>query len=580
MLANRRLAPAAAALALLGAALVATGLGNRPDDSVRIVLLHTNDLHGQLLPRMVKGRGGDEAVPIGGFAALASAVARERAAAERAGAHVLLVDSGDWFQGTPEGNFEEEGVAGIVAVEGMNRIGFDAAVIGNHEFDFGLSNLRALLGKVRFAALGANIVAPVAVGASAPAAPKGRDAKAPIARPYEVFERGGIRIAVVGLLTDDTPRMVAAGRLGDVTIRDERTEARLWVDRARKEADLVVLATHCGSDVDSKLAERVPEVPVILGGHNHVRLKQPRFVEHEAAALAWNPWKPDAPPRTYVLQSGAKCENLDRVELWIDPADKKLRRVETKVYTLDPKEVGSDAAMERWLAERTAGVAKAMDVVVARVAAPPSTAAKGERTDPTANFLADAMLASARGVDPSVVAALSNRGGVRAKLSTGELTMRQIYEIVPFDNTLVLLTLSGSDLLDLVLDTARNPRGSIPLPAGLTGRVAERADGSWDTSELRIGGAALEPARAYRVATNSFMASGKGGYPGFLKGADVRDTGILLRDAMAELARERKTLVLDDVLRLRADRRGKAAETPEEAPAEEPAPAGAGGGKR
>src|SRR5262245_12572554 len=88
------------------------------DGPVRVVVLHTNDIHGQFLPREARGRKGEK---VGGLAALDTAIARERAKAKETGAHVLLVDSGDWYQGTPEGNFAKDGIPGALAVEWMGR---------------------------------------------------------------------------------------------------------------------------------------------------------------------------------------------------------------------------------------------------------------------------------------------------------------------------------------------------------------------------------------------------------------------------------------------------------------------------
>ncbi|MBL8696477.1 MAG: bifunctional metallophosphatase/5'-nucleotidase [Planctomycetes bacterium] len=556
----------ASALALAGIAGAAATL--TATDDVRIVLLHTNDIHGQLLPRMLRGRGGDEAQPVGGAAAIDAVVKQERARAKSTGAHVLLLDSGDWYQGTPEGNHKKEGAEGAVVVDWMNRAGFDAAVIGNHEFDFGLANLRTLMARAKFTVLGANVVAPVAAGGAASA---GGDSKAPIAKPYVVLDRGGVKIALLGILDSDTPRMVAKGRMGDVTIPDEIEQSRLWFDRARKESDVVVMLTHCGKDTDRKIAERVPEAPVILGGHNHERIRQPYFVEHEPAALKSTSWKSDLPPRTYILQSGARAENLDRVELWIDPSDRRIRRIETKVTSLDVKIVGEDEETKKWIEAETAEVTKALDRVLAQVEPPAAAAEKGQRTDPTSNFMTDAMLWFARQTDPTVVAAFGNGGGVRAKLETGGLTARRCYEIVPFDNSLVLLTLSGTDLAQVLGESFTGDRPGRALSAGVVGVIRRAGDGRFDLSDVRIQGKAFDPAATYRVAANSFIAEGKGGFPTFAKGTDRVDTGVLVRDTLMEYATAVKRLALDDVLRLRFDGAGSAK------PASVPAGAGAGG---
>jgi 5'-nucleotidase len=508
------------------------------DGPVKLVFLHTNDIHGQVLPRDARGRQGEK---VGGVAALDAAIVKERTAAAAAGAHCLLVDSGDWYQGTPEGNFAKDNIPGALVVDWMNATRFDAAAIGNHEFDFGVDNVKALIARAKFPCLGANVL----------------QSSKPLGRPYVVLERGGVKIGVIGLLTNDTPRMVAEGRLGDVKIPDHLDAGRAWFDRVKKESDFVVFLTHCGKDEDEKLARRVPETPVIFGGHSHTKVNQPSSVDHEPAALAVNVWDDSLRPRTFITQSGSKTENLDRVELWVDPKSKKIVKVDTKIYELNHKTTGEHPATLEWIAKETAAVAKDLDQTAATLTAPPEVAVKGRRGDPTANFMTDAMLWSAKRVDPKCVAAFGNGGGVRAKVATGPLTRRNIYEIVPFDNTVVLLTLSGEALHELVKESMSGSRDGNLLAAGLTGAVAKRPDGAFDLADLRIAGAPIDVKASYRVAANSFIADGKGGLSKFLLGTDKKDTGQLVRDALLDYALDRKTIALDDVLRLRFDRDAK-----------------------
>ncbi|HKB15589.1 MAG TPA: metallophosphoesterase, partial [Planctomycetota bacterium] len=123
---------------LLATLVAAAGLSaRRGGEPIRFVLLHTNDLHGQLLPREVRSPSGEGTARVGGFATIGAYVAASREEARRSGADLLLVDAGDWYQGTPEGARTK----GAAVVEWMNLLGYDAAALGNHEFDHGLGNL-------------------------------------------------------------------------------------------------------------------------------------------------------------------------------------------------------------------------------------------------------------------------------------------------------------------------------------------------------------------------------------------------------------------------------------------------------
>ncbi|MBI3817265.1 MAG: bifunctional metallophosphatase/5'-nucleotidase [Planctomycetes bacterium] len=572
--ARNRIVAFFASAALVLCFLAGRGAGASGDEVVKFVILHSNDLHGQLLPRPARGRANEQ---MGGAAAIDAAVRRERAEAEKAGARLLLIDSGDWYQGTPEGNFVKDGVTGALMVEWMNRAGYDAAVIGNHDFDFGVANLMALMAKAKFTVLGANILNPVAGGPKTADGHSGSDgaeskpvALAPIAKPYAIYEFKGVKLAVIGLLTADTPRMVAEGRLGNITIPDEIAEARKWVDRASKEADIVILATHCGADIDKRLAEAVPEVPVILGGHSHTFIRQPSAVEHEPAALKNNEWKPGHAAKTYIVQSGSKAENLDRIEIAIDPKDKKIDRIDTRNLELYIKEYGEYAETKQWIASETAAVAKEMDAVVAEIREPESDAPKGWRTDPTWNLATESILWRARRIDKNVSMAFNNSTGIRTKIAVGKLTKRQIYEILPFDNTIVIFTVTGGELLALLDEIKGNP-----VVAGLEGEARRGPDGRLFASGLRVGGQVFEAKATYRIAANSFIAAGKGGFTPFEKGRDRNDTGIVMRDALLDYAAQLKTIQMDDRLRVKVEHSaaGRANEP-------EPATPGAGDGKK
>jgi 5'-nucleotidase / UDP-sugar diphosphatase len=236
-----------------------------PAASSEVVFLHWNDLHGQFRPQLAtwKARaGGDqrELPRVGGAAVLAGYVREARAAAARSGARVIATDAGDWYQGTLEGNDTK----GRLVVEFLSRLKPDCAVLGNHEYDFGPDNVRALVAAAKFPVLGANIVV----------AGKEPRTLCDYVRPFHVVDVHGLKIAIVGLITAKT-RDVSTGPWGEAAFEDEAAALRVVLPQAQKAADVVVLLTHCGVDVDRKLAQAFPQVPLILGGHSHTGLKEP-----------------------------------------------------------------------------------------------------------------------------------------------------------------------------------------------------------------------------------------------------------------------------------------------------------------
>ena len=283
--------------------LLVPGLGAQDPPVValpsRLVILHTNDLHGQIRPMLVVSRPGVER-KMGGFPALEAYVRRARAEAQADKTRLWLTDGGDWFQGTPEGNEDR----GRSMMSCFNRLGFTAVVVGNHEYDFGEKNLAALIALARYPVLGANIVERESPSLSRP-----------YVRMFVVKRVGEIRVALVGLIASET-RRVSTGPFGDAAFPDEIQSLRKLWPALKKAADEIVLISHCGLSIDRKLAKAFPRVRLILGGHSHTPL--PRGLREGS---------------TWIAQSGGKGTTISRVTLTVDQDKRRLgvERVELVV---------------------------------------------------------------------------------------------------------------------------------------------------------------------------------------------------------------------------------------------------------
>ncbi|HET6201539.1 MAG TPA: bifunctional UDP-sugar hydrolase/5'-nucleotidase [Planctomycetota bacterium] len=489
-----RLLPVAA---LLGLALLAFGCGG---GRVRFVLLHTNDLHGQMLAREVRRGETGARARVGGFASIAAYVrtARQESAAD--GAEVLLVDAGDWYQGTPEGNRTQ----GTAVVEWMNLVGYDAATLGNHELDHGIENTFRLLGLAKFPVLAANVF-----DRKTGARPAGL-------RPRAVLRRRGIALAFVGLLSHRTPELTSAPIGEALRFEDETAVVREAVDEARREADHVFLLTHCGIDVDRALAALVPMVPAIVGGHSHTRLLEPVKVG-----------------QTLVVQTGAKGEAIGRVEFEAEEGTKALRITDARLVDLLPEATGEDPASAAIVRREEAAVRAEMEEQIGELLADLGRGS-GPGSSPAGNLTTDAMReASAADI------AFTNKGGVRAALLAGPVTRRSFFEMLPFDNTVVVLEMTGAEVAE-ALRASLSKEARTPLEvSGLEARWRPAGDGKAEFLGATFGGAPLDPGRTYRVAVNSFLAGGGDGYASFTRPKVRRDTGILVRDAAVEWFRKR-----------------------------------------
>ena len=222
-----------------------------------MVIMHTNDTHSQIEPYSYKGD-----VNVGGFLRREAAIREVRAE----NPNTLLLDAGDFSQGTPYFNFFK----GYVEVRLMNAMGYDAATLGNHEFDNGCSTLAARLKTANFPVVCANYLF-------------SNKKLAKVIKPYVVIERGGYRIGVFGLgvnLDGYTAPQIAR----EITYLDPVETAQKMVTELKAlNCDLIVCLSHVGvdkskKDNDYEIARQVPEIDVIVGGHTHEEINPPVLI--------------------------------------------------------------------------------------------------------------------------------------------------------------------------------------------------------------------------------------------------------------------------------------------------------------
>ncbi len=484
----------------------APGVSASPETSAarHLVVLHTNDIHGQVLPRNATWLDAEEPPLVGGLERLAARIAAESAAARSSGADVLVVDAGDWFQGTPEGMLAD----GRSFLGALSRVGHAAMCVGNHEFDHGVETLKAHLKAVKLPTVLANL--------------RDRESgeRPRWVKPWRIFKRAGLKIAVVGLLTPATPEIT------DDSVRAfEFVEPSVALAEVRAElgdsVDLVLPLTHLGVGADRDLARAHPDLPLIVGGHSHTYLAEGA---REGEVL--------------IVQAGSKASALGRVDLWLDPRNGKCLRSEARLIDLMEEAAADDLprglarACERLVAKSAAH----MDAAVGELGAALLRSRHPLETAPAGNLITDVMRART-GAD----VALQNRGGIRCDLAAGTVTRRDLFEILPFGNHLVTVTLTGAELLATLRRAVEGQAHSGMEFSGLVLEVREGAAGH-RVLGARVGGEPLAPEREYRVTMNSFLAGGGDAY--LELGSERRrvDERTALRDVMAEAFAEHGTI--------------------------------------
>jgi len=275
------------------------------DGELYFCILHTNDIHSELIPHpsAVDGRAERENHAIGGLARLATAVDAIRGNKRREGEPLLLFDAGDFLGGAPFAWLALGGHAAELTI--MHKMGYDAVTIGNHEYDYGADVLAQYLIRAGYPEAHQKTL----VLASNTEAPSDHTLAARgLYRDMGMFELGnGLTVGVFGLM--GRKAILAMGETGDMRFLDQYQTARRMVDELRQQgADVIVALSHCGLDEDRELARRVAGINIIIGSHCHTTLSEPVL-----------------PSRTIIVQTGRFGEYLGQLELAYNPGTGQVR---------------------------------------------------------------------------------------------------------------------------------------------------------------------------------------------------------------------------------------------------------------
>jgi 2',3'-cyclic-nucleotide 2'-phosphodiesterase / 3'-nucleotidase / 5'-nucleotidase len=457
-------------------------------------VLETTDFHGAMLPD-------SGPPPRPGSAALVRLVERLRRENQEG---TVLLDGGDAFQGTMISNL----YFGRAVVEQMNRLHYDAMAIGNHEFDWSVDTLVRRIEAMHFATLGANIVE----------ASTGR--RPWWSRPDTLLHRRGVRVGVAGLAFSRTPTVTHPQNVRTLRFGDEVAMAKQEAPALRaRGADAVIGLGHVPGTIDSAhvlhgvLASvaLVPGFDAWLGGHSH------NWVDGEVRGIP-------------AMISGSSGAGVAVCDLVVDPIAHRVveRRHRLVRASIDPAE--RDSAMEALVARWEKGVESEAGRVVGASAQRLGRRGGGESA--VGSLVADVMRAAV-GAD----VAFQNGGGLRSDLPAGPLTRSAIFEVMPFENTVVTMNLSGDQIRQVLEEGLAE--GRVIQVSGIRYRFDfGRAKGARITALSGEHGEPLDPRRTFKVACNDFMAAG-GDDMVTLSRTAWTDTGILVRDALESGVRER-----------------------------------------
>ncbi len=476
------------AVALLSAALCGPALAACKDGD-RLTLLHFNDYHGQL----ESYADPESKANVGGIARLARAV--EKIRGEDPSLPVILLFAGDVLQGTLTSSL----FLGIPDILMFEKLGVDAAAVGNHELDYGQDAFRRLGQLARFPFLSANV--------------QSQPEPLPI-KPYVLIAKPNApKVAVLGLTTNDLTTATHPKNVHGVTVEEPLAVTQRHLAALRAESDMVVVLSHMGIADDRRLARDIPELELIIGGHNHNVYAQP-IMEGDVA----------------IVQAGERGRWLGRMDHTC-----KGGRMTRSAYQLLPMD--ASAAEHPEIAAEVARIAAEADKELTRevgqidieLDASRAVLRRGEGL--LGNFVADL----AREITAADIA-IFNGGGFRASIPAGKVTLKHIFQTFPFRNELVVGTLTGAQIIEALqrsaaFDPAENPGGFLQV-SGLRYSIA---NGALESASLIA--SPINPAERYRVVMPDFLAEGGDGYAMFKDMDKKVMTGRLISDMVIEAFR-------------------------------------------
>ena len=474
----------------------------RPAKPAReVTILYTNDFHSAFDPIPAYWLKGSPR--LGGAAHLTTMINQIRRR-ERA---VFLFDTGDMFTG--QLSFLTRGEA---LMEMMMSMKYDAMAIGNHEFDYGADNFEKQMNRVPFPVLGANIFY------------KGTNHR--YSRPYTILEKDGVRLGVIGIIGQDARSVALPSGITHLDFPDPIPIVRELVKELKPHVDLVVVLAHQGktgpmqTDAESRpevqrdfaedirLCGEVEGIDVFVGGHAHRGIEKP-FVHPKTGTL--------------IVQTYGYGTRLGYLKVRV--ADKKVASHTGELRKVWSDRLAPDPIVAGKLAQYKKQVAPQIGQVVGRLKA--RLVRDYNRESSLGAFVAD-VLREVTGADIG----MTNAGGLRADLPEGEVTNGDVYDALPFVNSLVVCEMSGRQIREVLEQGFSLERGMIQV-SGLRAVYDLRRPIGQRLVEAQSNGQPLDDAKSYRVATNSFIAQGGDLYQTFLQ-TRQRDAGGLLSEVVME----------------------------------------------
>ncbi|NCH59158.1 bifunctional UDP-sugar hydrolase/5'-nucleotidase UshA [Cronobacter dublinensis] len=508
------------------------------DKTYNITILHTNDHHGHFW----RNEYGEY-----GLAAQKTLVDSVRREVTAQGGSVLLLSGGDINTGVPESDLQDA----EPDFRGMNLIGYDAMAVGNHEFDNPLSVLRQQQKWAKFPLLSANIYQ--------------KSTNERLFKPWAIFKPQGIKIAVIGLTTDDTAKIGNPEFFTDIEFRKPADEAKLVIQELQQneKPDVIIAATHMGhydngdhgsnAPGDVELARALPPgaLTMIVGGHSQDPVCIASENKKQVDYVPGTPCAPDRQNGTWIVQAHEWGKYVGRADFQFRNGEMKLVRYQLIPINLKKKVTWDNGESERVLYTpqipenpqmlslltpfQKKGQAQLM-VKIGNV----NGRLEGDRSK--VRFVQTSMghlILNAQIARTGADFAVMSGGGIRDSIEGGDITYKDVLKVQPFGNTLVYVDMTGKEVVEYLTAVAQKKPDSGAYPQ--FANVSFTASGG-ALNDLKIKGEPVDPAKTYRMATLSFNATGGDGYPAIDKKPGYVNTGFVDAEVLKQYIQQSSPL--------------------------------------
>jgi 2',3'-cyclic-nucleotide 2'-phosphodiesterase (5'-nucleotidase family) len=428
-------------------------------------ILHTNDTHAANTPFLVNksevSEITDSIMMVGGIAYLKGYINKYT------DTNTIFIDAGDYTQGTPVSSMTK-GKSQIIV---LNHLMPDVTTLGNHEFDYSSDTLFHFLKEAKFKVIDCNLVE--------------KGTRKQIFDPYIIITKNEIKIALIGVITEELEKIVAKGNVSKIEVLEIIPTVKKYISEIKEleKPNLIILVTHVGYDIDLQIAEAIPEADIIIGGHTHTKIA--------------NPYKHN---KTIICQAGEKTKYLGIVDLKVNVENNSVHSFIGKLEPVICDYIQPDTLIAKIIDSINIECLNGFEEVIGQLNT--NWVRRYNQESEIGNWLTD-MIRNYTNAD----VAFYNAGGIRKNLMAGPITVKDIWEITPFDNSIVSFSIRGDSLLNMIeFQVSDDGKEKLQI-SGIEYQYNLNNPSGHRISDCKVNKQKIIPSKYYNVATNSFLAS-------------------------------------------------------------------------